>query len=65
MERSAAWNSVWKRSISLNCSNFQVPNTNASSIRIVKWGTGTWWWLRRDHDNVPGMQIQFALKLLF
>lgn len=48
-----------------NRSNFQVPNTNASNIRIVGGVPTTGGGYGTITSTFPARQIQFALKLLF
>jgi hypothetical protein len=48
-----------------NRSNFQVPNTSASDIRIVNGAPALGGNYGRITSTFPARQIQFALKLLF
>jgi hypothetical protein len=48
-----------------NRSNFQVPDTNASNIRIVNGVPAAGGNYGRITTTFPARQIQFALKLLF
>ncbi len=49
----------------LNRSNFQVPDTNASNIRIVSGAPVAGGSYGRITATFPARQIQFALKLIF
>jgi hypothetical protein len=48
-----------------NRSNFHVPDTNASNIRIVNGVPAPGGSYGRITTTFPARQIQFALKLLF